>query len=158
MTQHYHLAQVNVAKARAPLDDPLMQGFVEQLDHINALAERSPGFVWRLKDEAGDATAIQLFGDPSIIVNLSVWQSLEALKTYVYQGDHLKVLRDRKQWFEKLAIPHLALWWIPAGQVPTLEEARRALLCMDAHGSSERAFTFARPFPMPDENVAVRAV
>ncbi|MBU3056055.1 DUF3291 domain-containing protein [Pseudomonas indica] len=158
MTQHYHLAQVNVAKARAPLDDPLMLGFVEQLDHINALAERSPGFVWRLKDEAGDATAIRLFDDPSIIVNLSVWQSLEALKAYVYQGDHLTVLRDRKQWFEKLAIPHLALWWIPAGQVPTLEEARRALLSLDAHGPSGRAFTFARPFPVPGENVAVQAV
>ena len=99
-----------------------------------------------------------MFDDPSIIVNLSLWQSLEALKAYVYQGDHLTVLRDRKQWFEKLAIPHLALWWIPAGQVPTLEEARRALLSLDAHGPSERAFTFARPFSVPGEKVAVQAV
>jgi hypothetical protein len=149
MTQHYHLAQVNVAKALAPLDDPLMQGFVEQLEHINALAERSPGFVWRLKDETGDATAIQLFDDPQIVVNMSVWQSLEALKAYVYQGDHLAVLRSKKHWFGKLAFPHLALWWIPAGQTPTLEDARQALQHMDEQGPSVRAFNFARPFPAP---------
>lgn len=85
----YHLAQVNIAKARAPLDHPLMKGFVDQLDHINALAERSPGFVWRLQTEEGDATAIRVFEDPLIIVNLSVWESVESLKDYVYAGEHL---------------------------------------------------------------------
>lgn len=145
----YQLAQVNIAKAKAPLDQPLMRGFVEQLEHINALAERSPGFVWRLQDDSGDATAIQLFDDPLIIVNLSVWQSLAALKDYVYSGEHLTVLRSKQHWFDKLAFANLALWWIPAGQLPTLAAAKAALQSLEEQGPTERAFSFARPFAAP---------
>lgn len=146
----YQLAQVNIAKARAALDQPLMQGFVEQLEHINALAERSPGFVWRLKGDSGDATAIQLFDDPLIIVNLSLWQSVAALKDYVYSGEHLAVLRSKREWFDKLAVASLALWWVPAGQLPTLEQAKAALQSLQEHGATAQAFSFAQSFAPGD--------
>lgn len=145
----YQLAQVNIAKARAALDQPLMQGFVEQLEHINALAERSPGFVWRLQDDSGDATAIQLFDDPLVIVNLSLWQSVAALKDYVYSGEHLAVLRSKREWFAKLPVASLALWWVPAGQLPTLEQAKVALQSVQEHGATAQAFSFAQSFPAP---------
>lgn len=145
----YHLAQINIAKAIAPLDSPVMKGFVDQLDAINALAEDSPGFVWRLQTEEGDATAIQMFEDPQIIVNLSLWASMEDLKAFVYRGDHLSVLRQKAQWFEKPQGPALVLWWIPAGELPTLEMARQALQRLEAEGPTAEAFTFAKPFPPP---------
>jgi len=148
----YHLAQVNVARAKAPLTDPLMQGFVEQLDHINQLADNSPGFVWRLQTEAGDATAVQLYEDPLIIVNLSVWESLEALEAYVYSGEHLTVLKSRKSWFEKFDGPMLALWWVPAGHKPTPEAARAALDKLSQDGPTPEVFTFAKRFPAPSYN------
>lgn len=146
----YHLAQVNIAKARAPLDHPLMQGFVDQLDHINALAERSPGFVWRLQTEAGDATSIRVFDDPLIIVNLSLWESVEALKEYVYGGEHLQVLRSKRDWMERLSTPSLALWWLPAGELPDVQMARERLERLRLEGPSPHAFTIARPFPLPE--------
>ena len=149
MTQLYHLAQVNIARARAPMDHPLMRGFVEQLDHINALAEAGQGFVWRLQTEAGDATAIQAFDDPLIILNLSLWESLETLQDYVYSGEHLTVLKQRKDWMEKLPGPTLALWWLPAGQLPDVADALRALRSLAEHGPTAQAFSFARPQPMP---------
>ena len=149
MSHRYHLAQVNIARARAPMDHPLMRGFVEQLAPINALAEASPGFVWRLQTEEGDATSIQAFDDPQIIVNLSLWESLEALRDYVYAGPHLELLKQRKEWMEKVDGPSLALWWLPAGQLPTLEDARRALQSLAEKGSTAEAFSFARPFAAP---------
>ncbi|MFZ5956001.1 DUF3291 domain-containing protein [Pseudomonas sp. QL9] len=149
MSHRYHLAQVNIARARAPMDHPLMRGFVEQLAPINALAEASPGFVWRLQTEEGDATSIQAFDDPQIIVNLSLWDSLEALRDYVYAGPHLELLKQRKEWMEKVDGPSLALWWLPAGQLPTLEDARRALQSLAEKGSTAEAFSFARPFAAP---------
>jgi len=154
MTRKYQLAQINIAKAKAPLDSPIMQGFVEQLDHINALAENSPGFVWRLKTEEGDATAIQAFEDELLIVNMSVWESLESLKEYVYSGDHLTVLKNKKSWFEKPTSPMLALWWVPAGHRPTLESAKIALRMLEEKGSSPEAFTFAQPYPEPEASEA----
>ncbi|SDJ74553.1 protein of unknown function [Pseudomonas delhiensis] len=149
MSQPYHLAQVNIARARAPLDHPLMRDFVDQLAPVNALAEASPGFVWRLQDEAGDATGVQAFDDPRIIVNLSLWESLEALRDYVYGGEHLAVLRRRRDWMEKLPGPSLALWWLPAGQLPSLAQARAALRSLAERGPSAEAFSIARPFPTP---------
>lgn len=145
----YHLAQVNIAKARAPLDHPLMKGFVDQLDHINALAERSPGFVWRLQTEEGDATAIRVFDDPLIIVNLSVWESVESLKDYVYGGEHLQVLRNKRDWMERLSTPSLALWWLPESELPDVAMARDRLERLRQEGPSPEVFTFARPFPVP---------
>ncbi len=150
MNPHYHLAQVNIARTKAPLDDPLMRGFVEQLDPINQLADRSPGFVWRLQTEEGDATSILLFDDPRLIVNLSVWTSFEALKAYVYSGDHLSVLKSKKSWMEKLDTPSLALWWLPVGQLPTPEEAKERLALLAKNGPSATVFTFARPYPAPE--------
>lgn len=147
--RRFHLAQINIARAVAPLDQPVMLGFVEQLDHVNMLAEHSPGFVWRLKDEAGDATAIQAYDDPLILVNMSVWDSLEALKDYVYSGDHLAVLKQRKNWFDKLDTPALALWWIPAGTVPTVADGKAALASLQQYGTTAAAFTFAHPWPAP---------
>lgn len=146
----YHLAQVNIAKARAPLDHPLMRGFVEQLDHINALAERSPGFVWRLQTEEGDATSIRVFDDPLIIVNLSVWESIDALKHYVYGGEHLQVLRSKRDWMERLPLASLALWWLPAGQLPDAQMACERLERLRLAGPSPEAFTFAHWFPQPE--------
>lgn len=149
MSTRYHLAQVNIARARAPLDHPLMKGFVDQLDHINALAERSPGFVWRLQTEEGDATSIRVFDDPLIIVNLSLWESVEALKDYVYAGEHLQVLRSKRDWMERLPSPSLALWWLPEGELPDGAMARDRLERLRLEGPSAEVFTFARPFPVP---------
>ncbi|WP_193161500.1 DUF3291 domain-containing protein [Microbulbifer hainanensis] len=149
MSEQFHLAQINIARAQAPLDHPVMKGFVDQLDAINALADRSPGFVWRLQTEEGDATAINVFGDELIIVNMSVWTSLAALKGYVYSGEHLEVLKQKKSWFEKLSGPSLALWWIPAGKQPTVDDGKAALAQLDLKGPTAQSFTFARPFAAP---------
>ena len=117
-----HLAQFNVARMLAPIDDPVMEGFRSQLDRINALADQSPGFVWRLQTEGGDTTSIRAYADPLVIVNMSVWESLEALHQYVYKSPHVGPLRDRRQWFEPATTPVLVLWWVPAGHIPAVEE------------------------------------
>ena len=148
MTERFHLAQLNVATLLAPLDDERMRGFVEALDHINALADASPGFVWRLKDDAGNATALRPFA-ADMIVNMSVWESDEALFDYVYRGGHKAYLARRKEWFAMPAEMHLVLWWIPAGTHPTIAEAKRRLDLLRAKGPSPEAFTFKRRFPAP---------
>ena len=149
----YHLAQINIATILAPLDAPIMAGFVEQLEPLNALADASPGFIWRLQDEAGDATSIRVFEDECILLNMSVWESMEALRDYVYRSAHLGLLRDRKQWFEVPSEPHLALWWIPAGSLPTPQEAKARLEHLRRHGPTPEAFTFKHAFPAPAESV-----
>lgn len=141
-----HLAQLNIARMVAPLDDPVMAGFVAQLAAINALADRSPGFVWRLQSTAGDATSVRAYADDRILVNLSVWASIEALKAYVYQSDHGSVMRNRRQWFEKFAGPYMVLWWLPAGRIPTVGEAKARLEHLQQHGESAYAFTFRQIF------------
>jgi hypothetical protein len=146
----FHLAQVNIGRLRAPLDDPMMEGFRSQLDPINALADRSPGFVWRLQTEDGNATAIRPFADERMAINMSVWESLDALQQFVYRSAHVSPLRDRKLWFEPIEGPILALWWIPAGHIPTVAEARERLRHLDEHGPSAFAFTFRMPFRPPD--------
>jgi hypothetical protein len=146
----FHLAQVNIGRLRAPLDDPIMEGFRSQLDPINALADRSPGFVWRLQTEDGNATAIRPFEDERIAINMSVWESLEALQQFVYRSAHVAPLRQRNQWFESIADPILALWWVPAGHVPTVAEALERLRQLKERGPSPDAFTFRTPFPSPD--------
>lgn len=146
----YHLAQVNIGRMRYPLDHPEMAGFANQLDPINALADASPGFVWRLQSESGNATDIRSFEDPSILVNMSVWDSVESLKEYVYRSRHIHVLRDRKLWFEKMDSPHMAMWWVPAGHIPSPQEARQRLDHLARHGESPAAFLFANPFASPD--------
>jgi hypothetical protein len=148
----HHLAQFNIARMRAPIDDPVMEGFRSQLDPINALADRSPGFVWRLQTDGGDATSIRAYADPLVIVNMSVWESLEALHHYVYKSPHVGPLRDRRQWFEPETEAVLVLWWVPRGHVPSVEEAMERLEHLRAHGPTLDAFTFREPFPPPGES------
>jgi len=147
----FHLAQVNIGRFRAPLEDPIMEGFRTQLDPINALADRSPGFVWRLQTEDGNATAIRPYADDSLMaINMSVWESLEALQQFVYKSGHVGTLRARKQWFEEIDGPILVLWWIPAGHIPTVLEAQERLQYLKEHGPTPHAFTFRTAFPAPD--------
>jgi hypothetical protein len=145
----HHLAQVNVALLRAPLDGPELAGFVALLEPLNALADRSPGFVWRLQTEDGDATAVRPFDDDRMLVNLTVWESLEALRDFVYASRHLDAMRRRREWFHRLAVPYLALWWVPAGTVPTVAEAKRRLELVQRQGPGPDAFTLREPSPPP---------
>lgn len=137
-----HLAQLNIGRMLAPIDSPVMVGFVAQLDEINALAERSPGFVWRLVGAGNNATSLRPFDDDFIIVNMSVWQDIESLKAYVYRSDHARVMRDRRKWFEKMGEAFVVLWWVPEGHIPTIEEAKQRLIHLREHGETPHAFTF----------------
>jgi hypothetical protein len=149
--RYYHLAQINVARAREPLGTPLMAPFVARLDEVNALAEASPGFIWRLAGGSQTTTAYTPTGDPQLIVNMSVWESLDALRDFALQGGHADVMRRRAEWFEPMARAHLALWWVPAGHEPTLGEARERLQHLRVRGDGPAAFTFRQPSPMPDQ-------
>src|SRR5262245_59013425 len=120
----WHLAQLNIGRARAETDDPSIAEFMDNLDPINALAEATPGFVWRRQTDEGNATAIRAFpGDDLMVLNMSVWESIEQLADYVFRSAHTAFLRRRSEWFERLREVYLVLWWIPAGTVPTLDEA-----------------------------------
>lgn len=141
-----HLAQLNIARMLAPLDTPTMAGFVARLDEVNALAEAASGFVWRLVGEGNDATSLRPFPDDMLIVNLSVWTDLEHLRDFVYSGDHLQVLRARKEWFSAMKEAYTVLWWIPEGHTPTVEQAKERLLHLREHGPTPFAFSFARSF------------
>jgi hypothetical protein len=142
----YHLAQVNVARARGEIGDDVMAGFVARLADINALADRSPGFVWRLQTEDGDATAVRPYQDRRILINLSVWADLASLREYVYRSDHASVMRGRRQWFEHFGRPYLALWWVPAGHRPSVTEAVERLDHLERHGPTPFAFGFTEAF------------
>ena len=146
----YQIAQVNIARMLAPLDDPVMAGFVARLAEINALADRSPGFVWRLQTEEGDATYLRPYDDDRILFNLSVWESVEQLKDYVYRSAHGEVMRQRRQWFEKFEGMYMALWWVKVGHIPTVAEAKQRLVHLQHHGDTPFAFTFKRLFPPAD--------
>jgi uncharacterized protein DUF3291 len=138
----FHLAQINIARMRAPLEGPIMRGFVDRLAEINALADTSPGFVWRLQTPAGDATYLRPFDDDRILVNMSVWEGVDALKEYVYRTAHAELLRQRRDWFDQFAGVSLALWWVPAGHRPGVDEGKQRLAHLAAHGPSQFAFTF----------------
>ena len=122
----------------APLDSPQMADFMAALEPVNALGDGSPGFVWRLQTDDGDATSYRVLGDEWMIVNLTVWESVEALSDFAYRSDHKDVMRRRREWFEKMVEPYLALWWVPAGHIPTVEEAEERLLHLRAHGPTEQ--------------------
>jgi hypothetical protein len=156
--QTYQLAQLNIARLLAPLDDPQLQGFVSQLDPVNATADAADGFVWRLKTEDGNATAIRVYDDEWLIVNMSVWSSVDALIAYVYSPDHRAVLRRRREWFERLAEATTVLWWVPAGHRPTVAEAQRRLERLRADGPTPDAFTLREAFPPPGPDHAQREV
>jgi hypothetical protein len=147
----FHLAQVNIGKIRGPLDGPVMAGFMQRLEEINALADRSPGVVWRLQTDEGNATYFRPYEhDDRILLNMSVWESVEALKNYVYRTAHAELLRQRHEWFERFARVYMALWWVPAGHLPGIDEAKKRLEHLEKHGPTQYAFTFKNVFP-PDE-------
>ncbi len=145
----YHLAQANIARMRGALDDPVMAEFVEWLEPINALADVSPGFVWRLQTEQGDNTSIRVFADPLILLYMSVWESTDALEAYVYRTDHVRALQERKSWFEGPPGPTVVLWWIEAGTLPTTDDAKKRLELLQAKGPTRDAFTFSSRFDSP---------
>lgn len=146
----WHLAQLNIGRLRAPVDDPATAEFMANLDSINALAEVTPGFVWRLQTEEGNATAIKAFpGDDLMILNMSVWESIESLADYVYRSAHTPFLRRRGEWFGRLREVYLVLWWIRAGTLPTIDEALDRLDHLRRVGPTPEAFTFRQPFAHP---------
>lgn len=146
----YHLAQCNIARLLAPLDSPQLAGFVAALEPINRMADKAHGFVWRLQTDAGDATAIRAFEDDMLLLNMSVWESIDALAEFVYRTRHRDVMRRRREWFERLGDAYLVLWWVTAGTLPTVSDARERLEVLRRDGPSPEAFTFRSPFPVPD--------
>jgi len=145
----FHLAEVNIALPIEPLDSDRLVDFMAQLDPVNALADDSPGFVWRLQDDTGNNTGIQGFGDDRLIINMSVWESLDALRAFAYSNRaHLDVLRRRREWFERLPV-YMVLWWVPAGHLPTVGEAEARLSRLERLGPTPEAFTFRTHFPPP---------
>lgn len=145
----HHLAQINVARLKAPIDAPETADFKNNLARINAIAEASPGFVWRLTGEGDDATDLVAFDDPRIITNMSVWESPAALGAFVYRSGHVQIMRRRAEWFHEMEV-FMALWWIPIGHTPTLAEAVAKLALIEREGPTAQAFTFRQPFPAPD--------
>jgi hypothetical protein len=146
----YHLAQINIARFRLPVEHPANAEFIANLDRVNALAEAQPGFVWRLIGEGNNALDVKAFDDPNIAVNMSVWTGLEALAGFVYRNPgHIEIMRRRREWFDKMEVS-FALWWIPVGHVPTVAEGKERLDTLARLGSTAAAFQFRRPFPAPD--------
>lgn len=142
MSEKMQLAQLNIARTKAAMDEPLMKEFVDNLEPINAIAESSQGFVWRLQDESGDATSIQAFDDPSIIVNMSVWESVEALKGFIFKTHHIRFLKRKSEWFDRLEQANYVIWWVPEGYRPDVEEGKERLMYLRKHGESDYAFSF----------------
>lgn len=144
----YQLAQLNIARMTGiNINDPIMADFVAQIDEVNNIAESSEGFVWRLKDESGNATNFNPFDDVKLIVNMSVWDSIETLERFAFNGRHLDVMRRRREWFQKFGKAYMVLWWIPEGHQPTLEEANERLAHLQEHGATAHAFDFRNKFP-----------
>ncbi len=157
----YVIAQVNVGRLVAPLDSPQLADFTANLDPVNAVADAAPGFVWRLQTEDGNSTALRAFEDDAegadggILINMSVWETVEALAAFVYGGAHLAVLRRRREWFERLTDIYAAAWWVPRGHIPTIREAEDRVKHLRAHGPTPYAFTLKVHFPAPDSADAV---
>jgi hypothetical protein len=146
----YHLAQYNIARTRGPLDSPTMAGFMNLRAEINAAAERAPGFVWRLLDENGEDNSVQSDADETIIVNLTVWESVQSLRAYAYYSEHAEPYRRRSEWFEKMETPTFTMWWIPAERVPTVQEGSMRLAYLAEHGPTPYAYTFKTAFTVED--------
>ena len=148
--QQHNIAEINIAKIKGvDINDPIMKEFVDNLDGVNDIAESSNGFVWRLKDESNNATNINPYNDEQIIINISVWESIEALENYMYKTFHSNFLKRRKEWFHSFGKVSTAMWWMPKGQVPTIEEAVEKLDYLQKNGSSELVFDFKNKFPAP---------
>ncbi len=145
----YHLAQINIAKFLIPVEDPANADFVANLDRVNALAEGQPGFVWRLVGEGNDATDLKPFDDPNLAINMSVWTDIDSLVAFVYRDEgHREIMRRRREWFDRMEF-YMALWWIPAGHVPTVQEGKERLDLLARIGPTAEAFLFKQPFPAP---------
>lgn len=150
----WHIAQMNVGTALFPLDDPRLADFMNQLDEVNALAEASPGFVWRLKADDGNATSIKASDDPKFIVNMSVWQSVESLFDYVYKTAHRLVMARRREWFDRPVEAYQVLWWVEPGTAPSVADGLARLRHLETHGPTPYAFTFKQKFPHPETGEA----
>lgn len=145
----YQLAQLNVGLAKDSVDSELLVDFAAQLDAVNAAAESSPGFIWRLMDDNNNATGFNAFDDENMLINISVWDSVESLQKYIYSDIHMAVLKNKSKWFENMESAHLVLWWIKEGEYPNIEESLERLSHLSAHGPTVHAFTFRDTFPAP---------
>ena len=146
----YQIAQLNVGIIKGPMDSPIMSEFAANLERINALADSSSGFVWRLQSEEGDATSIRPFENENLLVNMSVWRDVESLSRFVYNTAHVELMRRRREWFERMSDAFLVLWWVPKGHRPSVAEAIAKLEALRANGPTATAFTFRQAFPPPD--------
>ncbi|MCP4385787.1 MAG: DUF3291 domain-containing protein [Hyphomicrobiales bacterium] len=144
-----HIAQINIARLRFPPDDPRVADFIDNIDAINALAERSEGFVWRFMEDGDNPSGTEVFGDPRLLVNMSIWESVEALQRFAYKTVHRRFVQRSAEWFRPLGGPHLALWWVPVGDIPDPIEGQRRLDHLETHGPSAYAFTFHDLFDPP---------
>ena len=153
-----HLAQINVGRLLYPIDDPRIAEFVDNLDAVNALADRSPGFVWRLQDDSGNATQISAYEDPEIIVNMSVWTTPEALYEFAYKTVHRRFVQRRKEWFQLFGAQYLALWWIEEGRPPVIGDGQRRLAHLERYGPTAWAFNFRRLFEAAPDAVPLGEV
>lgn len=148
----FHLAQVNIAKRLAPMDDPIMLDFVNNLDKINAIADSFVGFIWRLKDEDKDEATL-IFKDDTLIINMSVWENLESLFNYTYNSGHIEVFKRKKEWFSKMKMVHMAFWYVPEGYNPTFQDAKDRLDYLNTHGDTPFAFSFKSKFTIEDAGI-----
>ena len=150
MSDH-ELAQLNIATLIAPIDSPTLAGFVGELDRINAIADHSPGFVWRLQSAEGNATELEHDFGSDVIANTSVWTSIEALHNYVYRTAHAQIMSRRKEWFKMMKDTYTVLWWVPQGHRPSLQEARIKLELLKSRGPTPEAFTFKNSYSNTSE-------
>ena len=154
MSGEFQLAQLNIAKMKFDWEDPGMQGFVDELEPVNATADASPGFVWRHKDQEGEDEDNLIWGDPGWLVNMSVWDNLDALRTFIRSERHLAIMKRRREWFSEMVEVYIVLWWVPTGHQPTVAEAQVRLEKLRAEGPGPEAFSFVKPFPPPSVQVA----
>lgn len=140
----YHLAQLNIAGLKCPIDSPQLEESVSNIERINQMAETHPGFVWRMTDDSSE-----LFDPLTYVVNLYVWESIEALKEFTYKTGHANIIRKRKKWFENLKSNYIVMWWIPEKHIPTVGEAKERLELLDQKGPTKEAFTFRELFERP---------
>lgn len=146
---NYQLAEVNIAKRLAPMDDPIMQDFINNVDKMNAIADASEGFIWRLKDEDKDLGA-EIFESHELLINMSVWKSLDDLFNYTYNSGHIEVYKRKKEWFSKMKMMHMAFWYVPEGYEPTFQDAKDRLDYLNTHGDTPYAFSFKSKFTVED--------
>ena len=146
MSQNFHLAQLNIAAAKADSESDIMRGFFDRIDEIHDLAENAPGFIWRYDDDEGVDIAERVFGDPLLLINLTLWQDIASLREFVYKSIHKELIQGRKDWFHKMPEMHQVMWWVPAGQIPKIQQAKDKLDLIRKQGPSAAAFSFAKPF------------